>query len=663
MTESLIVELEAQTRQFDQSINNSTQQVNEFSDEVGGADSSLNRLSKTAGAVGKGLAVMATAGLAVASAMTAVIVNSAQANREVELLARQTKLTTDEFDALAFATKQYGINAEQIADISKDLSDKLGEFTKTGKGAFQDFADVVGLSKEQAFLAAKEFENMSSDQVIGEMVRRMEEAGATTNEMTFALESMGNDLSKLQPLFANNSAELKTLTERYNDVNQALSLTNGEARDLQKAATSFDLLTTSMGNAAELVSAQLAPMLDEFFNGVIDVVPRATQVVVDFINTFKRPEDITQIKGLENQITDSLAKLQELRIAMSNNEGEFNFQWAKDYQAVKLDEQFKEEADRLEELREQLRLMNEEQAKTPPDQKGGRITATGGRLPKFTEAKSPVDQIAERFKSEKQLLIEKFNEEIRIVGDNNALRVQLEKELQENLAALKLQDGEAAQAVADRFKSEEELLIEKFYAERELIAEDNELKLQLEQELRDNLTAIRLDAAEEQMKIDEEVARANERAKNSEVKAAQKAEKQKAKADQEYYNAAVTLGEALLGDSKAVKSGLVVVDTAAGISKSFAELPYPAALAASASIAATGVAQLAAIQGASKGGGASPTASAASPVSASDNTSSANVSSTDASGKGVSLQVSGDSGELIEAIVKALRVGELNGDF
>ena len=91
-----------------------------------------------------------------------------------------------------------------------------------------------------------------------------------------------------------------------------------------------------------------------------------------------------------------------------------------------------------------------------------------------------------------------------------------------------------------------------------------------------------------------------------EAKAKDKADKEKAKSTEQYTNAAMTLGNALFEDNKAVKAGLIIADTAAGIMKAFADLPYPAALAASASIAATGVAQLAAARSASKGGGSAP---------------------------------------------------------
>ena len=209
MSESLIVELDARTAKLDAGLKKTDKHLEELETQTGKNDKALAAMSKTASAVGSALTVTATAGLALATALTAVVLKSAASQKELTLLSRQAKLSTEDFEALSFATKQYGINAEQIADISKDISDKLGEFSKVGTGAFKDFADIVGLTKEQAMEAAKEFENMSSDQVIGEMVRQMEEAGASSNQMTFALESMGNDLSRLIPLFTDSSKELK----------------------------------------------------------------------------------------------------------------------------------------------------------------------------------------------------------------------------------------------------------------------------------------------------------------------------------------------------------------------------------------------------------------------------------------------------------------------
>ncbi len=246
-----------------------------------------DKTGKSALAMGKSIAkagaVAVTAITGVGAALSAMVVSSAKSRQELEVLASQTKMNVDDFQSLTFATKQMGINAEQFADQSKDIADKLGEFAAAGTGAFQDFADVTGLTKEQAQDVAREFQNLSSDEVIGEMVKRLDDAGASANEVTFVLESMGNDLSRLAPLFADNSAKLKEMQEQYEKVNETLQLTQSQAQDLQEAAVSFDLMASAMGNAKDQLSADLAPALSDFFSFVAEKTPEVFQGVRDLI--------------------------------------------------------------------------------------------------------------------------------------------------------------------------------------------------------------------------------------------------------------------------------------------------------------------------------------------------------------------------------------------
>jgi hypothetical protein len=106
--------------------------------------------------------------------------------------------------------------------------------------------------------------------------------------------------------------------------------------------------------------------------------------------------------------------------------------------------------------------------------------------------------------------------------------------------------------------------------------------------------------------LNQEAAAAKKAAKD---KAA--ADKLKAKSDQSYLNSANSIGQSMFANNKGVMAGMAVVNTAAGITRAFAELPFPAALAASAAIAASGVAQLASISSASSSGGGSVASSSA----------------------------------------------------
>jgi len=587
MAESLVVELSAKTAKLDAGLKKTDKHLEELEAQTGKNDKALSKLSSTAGAVGGALTKTAVAGLALATALTAVVLKSAESQKELALLSRQAKLSTEDFEALSFATKQYGINAEQIADISKDISDKLGEFSKVGSGAFKDFADVVGLTKEEAMKVAREFENMSSDQVIGEMVRRMEEAGASSNQMTFALESMGNDLSRLIPLFTDSSKELKLLTGTYKKATEQMQLTSSEIDGLKTVATSFDLMTDSMSKAGTLISAQLAPLLSEFFNGIISVVPTATQAVVNFINTFRAAENIQSVKSLTDLIDAQKESLEELAFTMDNIVGVSTPLMTADQNATvqkaRLNSEIATETTRLKELEEQLLAV--EKAQEIADAK----ELTGGTI---SGTLTPLD----------------------VTKEQNEAKEQAEQEHQDRLAEIK------DQAAADDAKRESDLS----------------------------------DLFRDSTKED--------------AKSIDKTNRLKEQSDQNYFNAASTLGNAFFEDNKAIKAGLVVVDTAAGISKSFAELPYPAALAASASIAATGIAQLAAIQGASKGGGGVSGGGGvvgADTTAEPEETSTLNVSDTDASGESqsqqITIKIDSDDNELAVALNGILGKAKVSG--
>lgn len=565
--ESLVVKLKGDTADLDKKIDNSTRGLNELDDATKKSDKSLVSMGKVAGVAGGAVLGVAKAAIAVGTALTTMITLTAKSEQELQTLSRQAKLTTGEFEALAFATKQYGINAEQVADISKDISDKLGEFASTGTGAFQDFADVTGKTTEEAQALASEWQNLSSQQVIQEIANQLEDAGASANETTFVFESLGNDLSKLTPLFADNGKELSELTKRYNDVNATLSITQKEAEGLTEAATSFDLLTETLGNGAKVISAQLAPALNEFFNGVIDVVPEATQVIVDFINTFRDAESIENIDSLNRLIDEQTASIEELTQKKNDYVGVAGYNRDADADEIitkaRLTGEIQAETQRLNELIAKRDEALEQQQKIADAEKGtgGVIGGTIGSVTESSSSNDELQALLDRFKSEEQLLLEKYEAERVIAAGNNELLLELEREYLENSQLLKDEAAAKDQARLDEQTS--------YYA----------------------------DILKQQGKIDAE-----------NVSAIEKGSKDKSKSEEAYLDAAITAGNALFEDQKGIKAGLVVVDTAAGISKAFAELPYPAALAASASIAATGVAQLAAITSASKGGGSTSSA-------------------------------------------------------
>jgi hypothetical protein len=585
-TESLIVELDAKTGKLESALKSATDRLDELEGSTEQADIGLGNLTKTAGLVGGAIKVMAGAIVTAGTALSTMIVLTAKNEQELQSMSRQAKLTTGDFEALAFATKQYGINAEQIADISKDVSDKLGEYAATGSGAFQDFADVTGKSTEEAQRLASEWQSLSSQEVILEVSRQLEEAGASADETTFVLESLGNDLSKLTPLFAENGKELEKLTTRYKDINDQIGLTAEEAAQLQEAATSFDLLTESIGNGTKLIAAQFAPALNEFFNGVIDVVPRATQVVVDFINTFRNAENIENIDSLNRLIAEqeeAIAGLTEKRDAyVGQSNGYITAQQDEIANKAQLNTEIQTESMRLDELiakRDQL-LEQQQIMADAQTQDGGSIGATLGII--------PVSESGE----------------------------------------------ESPEVVANRENLDYMLVDYQEYAAARLAAEQDLAKQQA-------------DIARYSAKATRDAERSKENAMNAGLSAAR------------------GINSALLEDNKAVGAGIIIADTAIGMQKALAQggiygWPFAAAIAAS------GIAQLASLQSASRGGGSVSQASTP-PVAptVAEQPQTIDISNSDLSGQNqaFTIRIEGGGDEVTEAIAKNMKVMQIGGEL
>ena len=451
-TEELIVLLDAKTQKLDAKLKATEARLDGLDGKTKKNDKSLGSLSKTAGVAAGAALRLAKGVLAVSAAITAMTLVAASNRKELELLSRQAKTSTADFQALSFATSQYGINAEQIADISKDIADKIGEFSGAGTGVFQDYADVMKLSKDEAREAAQAFEGLSSQEILGTMVSRMEDASVSGDKMTFVLESMGNDASKLIPLFSNNSKELLTLKERFNGVNDSLQITNTQAEALKEVSTTFDLLKSSSGNAATAISATLAPVMDDFFNDIIEIVPDATQTIIDFINTFLDAENISSVSGVLKEIErakENIADAEQRSLSSASFQAEYD-------EAILAGAK-----NRLTELEAQLVVLEAQEKKLEDVNRlsGGAIGGEEGAVVEGDPIGTgdEIQKIADRFKEEETLLAEKLVREIQLVGANSELKLELEQEFVDNIQAIRDEAREVetdadAKALSDRAK-------------------------------------------------------------------------------------------------------------------------------------------------------------------------------------------------------------------
>jgi len=581
----------------------------DYSDDMEKADDQNNESSKSSnkialmmgkvGVAAKAVAIpiagMAVGVMALGSALTAMSLNAASNRKELERYARQAKTSTGEFQALAFATKQFGLDADSVADITKDLSDRFGEFATAGSGAFQDFADVMGLSAREARVAAVEFSKMSGRDALQAMVTQLENAGATGDQMTFVLESMGSELSRLTPLFTKNGEELKRLEERYKSLTANLSISDQQAEDLKDLSESFDLINEAVGKASTAIGARFAPYLNNMINSVINVIPEATNTVIDFFNSFVAAENLRSVQDADAQIkntTDSIIALEE-KLSNVGSLGSLRKGVNVSDQKAAIEQALEAERENLmllELQKETLEKQTEEyKLQNAIKRQGGEISVgTDGKISTGTggDAVSNFDKEEAKKRDAKT---QKGEDELQAIFDQQFAETEVEREAEQ--ARIEMLNEFAmtrTEAIVDQYIKEMGMLTEYQLA---VGASDKDL------------AARRLEIAK---KFNNDVSKI----KSDEVKTEEEAQKKKAKALDAGLQVAKLVGAAMFADNKAVQAGLIIADTASAIMKSLSISPYDYANVAV--IAATGAIQLSNALSASKGGGSTSGASSGS---------------------------------------------------
>lgn len=242
-----------------------------------------------------------------------------------------------------------------------------------------------------------------------------------------------------------------------------------------------------------------------------------------------------------------------------------------------------------------------------------------------------------------------------------AFRIQAEADEAKRQAEI---DAAEVERIKDRFKTDITLAEEKFQREQDLLSAANESTEGLQAEHDQRLKDLEADRINEMDQLrDEESKRKEDRIK-SEEKIAENAAKNSDRMARESLNIARSINTDLLNDNKEVGAGIIIADTAIGITKAYAQGGIFGTASAIA-IAASGAAQLANLQSASRGGGSSGV-SAAPEIPESTGgpeTSDLSLSASDVSGGSSQfvIRFEGNGDEITQAIAKNMVVMNQDG--
>lgn len=176
--------------------------------------------------------------------------------RELKNLAAASNENVKAFQQGAFVVEQYGISTEKYGDILKDVNDRVGDFVTTGGGAMIDFFEQVA---PKVGITADAFRGLSGQQSLGLYIDSLEKANLSQEEMTFFMEAIASDSTRLLPLFKNNAAAMKQLTKEADDL--GIGLSTLDVASVELANRELSKIGGFMESIGQELTVQLAPAI------------------------------------------------------------------------------------------------------------------------------------------------------------------------------------------------------------------------------------------------------------------------------------------------------------------------------------------------------------------------------------------------------------------
>ncbi|EMO3829263.1 TPA: phage tail tape measure protein [Klebsiella pneumoniae] len=202
-------------------------------------------------------AAAATAAVGIGAAGLAIVKNTAQQVTEADRWAKSLKMSTQDLLSWQYAAEQAGLTGDNIADIFKDINDKVGDAVLNKSGEAAQALDTLGLSAQKLAQQSPDKQLLA----ISSALQKIPTQAGKTN----ILESLGNDLSKMLPLFDNNNEKLKQFLQLSKDFGVAPP--QEDIDNLVKVNQFFqDIVTSASGLKMEIASGlakvDLSPLQD-----------------------------------------------------------------------------------------------------------------------------------------------------------------------------------------------------------------------------------------------------------------------------------------------------------------------------------------------------------------------------------------------------------------
>ncbi|KGL00040.1 phage tail tape measure C-terminal domain-containing protein [Thalassobacter sp. 16PALIMAR09] len=204
------------------------------------------------------------AATALAAAVGSMTRSTVAAANEIGQLSQVANASPEVFQRWSAASATVGIEQEKLAQILQDVNDRVGDFLQTGGGPMADFFENIA---PRVGVTADQFARLSGPEALQLYVDSLERAGVSQQEMTFYLEAMASDATRLIPLLQNGGSEMTRLGAQAQALGAVLDADAIAAmRRSELALVSIGQVFTGVRNQ---IAVALAPTLEAVANAFV----------------------------------------------------------------------------------------------------------------------------------------------------------------------------------------------------------------------------------------------------------------------------------------------------------------------------------------------------------------------------------------------------------
>lgn len=194
---TLTVDLLAKTASFEKDMGKAERIAAQRSAQI---QQTLSTLATTVGTA------LGTAAVAAGTAVATWTKEVSELALQYERFSQISGSTSQSFQRMAAGANVVGISHEKLADIFKDVQDKIGDYVQTGGGAMADFFENIA---KRTGVTAEQMRKLSGPDALGLYFSSLEKANLSQAEMTFYMEAIASDSAALIPLLRNSGNGFK----------------------------------------------------------------------------------------------------------------------------------------------------------------------------------------------------------------------------------------------------------------------------------------------------------------------------------------------------------------------------------------------------------------------------------------------------------------------